>query len=159
MVSTVGIPEAMLELSTTHPKVRIARSLHSAREGVRKSLIPLAKRYSLADLRAGIQRLPGTVMLEYLLLKGVNDQPEDLDALIHFAEGLSVHMNLIPFNPFDGTSFLPTPQPEREAFANALKEAGFKTTLRRSFGGDIDAACGQLASAHKEGKSFPPFGK
>jgi 23S rRNA (adenine2503-C2)-methyltransferase len=112
--------------------------------------MPLARRYSLEELRAAaneataIQGRP--IMIEYLMLRGVNDQPEDLEALLGWIDGLPVHINLIPYNPIDTAGWLEGTGPEeRSRFARALREKGVKATLRYSLGADIAAACGQLA--------------
>lgn len=148
LVSTVGVPEAMVRLARSRPKVRLALSLHSARPEVRRRIMPLAERHSLADLRAALEEVVGLqgkeAMIEYLLLAGVNDQPEDLAALTDYLAGLKVHINLIPYNATGG-SLAGTDKADRERFAKALREAGFKVTLRYSLGSDIAAACGQLA--------------
>ena len=147
MVSTVGMVDAMGRFVERYPDIRLALSLHSARQGVRKSLMPAGKSQTLLRLR---DRLPdaGTsrpIMIEYLLLKGVNDGPEDLTALIEYLQGHQVHINLITFNPYPGAVFTPVSRTERERFGAALRTAGFTVTLRRSLGEDISAACGQLA--------------
>jgi 23S rRNA (adenine2503-C2)-methyltransferase len=148
LVSSVGVPDAMVRLARSRPKVRQALSLHSARQELRRQIMPLAERHSLADLRAALDEvvaLQGKVaMIEYLLLAGVNDQPEDLAALTDYLAGLQVHINLIPYNATGG-SLAGTVKADRERFAKALREAGFKVTLRYSLGSDIAAACGQLA--------------
>jgi len=87
----------------------------------------------------------GKLMVEYLMLKGINDGPEDLAALIEYLDGTHAHINLIQFNAHPGSQFEPVPLEERKAFGDALKAAGFKVTLRYSLGDDIAAACGQLA--------------
>ncbi|MFA7370020.1 MAG: hypothetical protein WC334_10280 [Kiritimatiellales bacterium] len=79
------------------------------------------------------------------MLKGINDGPEDLAALIEFLHGTEAHINLIQFNPHPGAQFEPVSKEVREVFADELKRAGFKVTLRYSLGDDIAAACGQLA--------------
>lgn len=148
LVSTVGIPEAMVRCVTRFPQVRLALSLHSARQEIRQRLIPLAQRYRLAELRdavavvSALQKQP--VMIEYLLLKGVNDTPEDVQSLADLLTDVSVHLNLIPYNPIDGAAFAGTGLAERQAFAAALRAAGFPVTVRYSLGADITAACGQL---------------
>jgi 23S rRNA (adenine2503-C2)-methyltransferase len=149
LVSTVGVPDAMVRLARRFPKVRQALSLHSARQAQREKIIPLARRHSLEELRAALLTVTGLqeqeVMIEYLLLQGVNDTPEDLAALSSYLAGVPVHINLIPFNPIAGAPALTgTPKPARDAFAAALKQAGFKVTQRYSLGADIAAACGQL---------------
>ena len=84
-------------------------------------------------------------MIEYLMLKGINDGSEDLAALIEFLQGTNAHINLIQFNAHPGAKYQPVTLDERKAFGDALKNAGFKVTLRYSLGDDIAAACGQLA--------------
>ena len=153
VVSTVGVPAAMVRFARRFPGVNLALSLHSAREEVRRWLVPTTRRHSLADLRAALVEVAGlhggrTVMIEYLLFDGLTDTEADLVALGEFVAGIPVHLNLIPFNPVAGTESLglrSTPQARREAFGAALKRAGLKVTLRRSLGADIDGACGQLA--------------
>jgi 23S rRNA (adenine2503-C2)-methyltransferase len=147
MISTVGIPEKMITFSARFPRVRLALSLHSARPSVREALMPFAQRYPLDQLAPVLKTLSesGKIMVEYLMLKGVNDQLEDLEALMHYLKGLRVHINLIPFNAFPGCSLEGTSREDRKAFATKLKKQGFETTLRHSFGTDIAAACGQLA--------------
>jgi len=149
LISTVGIPAAMVRCAQRLPRVRMALSLHSARQEQREKLIPLARRYPLAELRAAAQevtarqRMP--LMIEYLLLDAVNDTDDDLDALLDFLHGLPVHINLIPYNPIDDAPTLrPTGNRRRQAFAAALRAAGMHVTMRYSLGADIAAACGQL---------------
>ena len=150
-VSTVGIPDAMVRCADSFPRVRLALSLHSARQETREQIIPLARRFPLSALREAVVAVTGiqgqSVMVEYLLLAGTNDGAEDLAALIAWAKGLDVHINLIPYNPIAGadeSGLRRTPRPQREAFANALKAEGFPVTLRYSLGADVTAACGQL---------------
>ncbi len=151
MVSSVGIPHAMEELAHRFPEIHQAISLHSARQEVREQLMPLARKYSLERLRESLVALSahGKVMVEYLMLAGVNDQDEDLQALETYLRGIPVHINLIPFNAFEGCDLRGTPAARREAFSARLKQAGFDTTLRYSFGADIAAACGQLAQGRQ----------
>ncbi|MGI9427100.1 MAG: 23S rRNA (adenine(2503)-C(2))-methyltransferase RlmN [Bythopirellula sp.] len=149
LVSTVGIADAMLRCARRFPAVNLALSLHSVRQDVRERLIPLAKKYPLDELRptlVEVNRLQRcTVMIEYLMLSGVNDSPGDAQALIDWLDGLNVHVNLIPYNPIDDAPELAaTDRDERDLFAGILKQAGLKTTIRYSLGNDIAAACGQL---------------
>ncbi|HMP97772.1 MAG TPA: 23S rRNA (adenine(2503)-C(2))-methyltransferase RlmN [Kiritimatiellia bacterium] len=150
MVSTVGMVAAMGRFRERFPTVNLALSLHSARQEVRRDLMPAAKSQTLEKLRAVFppQGSPSPLMIEYVLLQGVNDGPDDLTALIDYLRGAEVHINLIPFNPHPGAAFTPVGKAEREAFAHALRRAGYKVTLRRSLGDDIAAACGQLAGVH-----------
>lgn len=154
-VSTVGIPSAMKRFSERFPDVQLALSLHSARQEVRQRLMPQARTYTLDALRESLVEVSGSgkVMIEYLMLAGVNDSELDLEALINYLRGIPVHINIIPFNEYAGSNLRGTARPERERFAHQLKAAGFDTTLRYSFGADIAAACGQLVK-HKKGAAF-----
>ncbi|HMO83708.1 MAG TPA: radical SAM protein [Lacipirellulaceae bacterium] len=102
LVSTVGLPDAMIRAARRRPEVRLALSLHSARQEVRQQIIPLAARHPLFELQAAVREInrlqpPATeVMLEYLMLAGVNDSPGDAQALVDWCAGLRVHVNLIP---------------------------------------------------------------
>ena len=100
----------------------------------------------LREVIAQLNRLQtAPVMIEYLMLAGVNDSPEDAAELYAWLSGLNVHVNLIPYNPIDGAPHLKgTDRTGRDAFAGLLKQAGLKCTIRYSLGGDIAAACGQL---------------
>jgi 23S rRNA (adenine2503-C2)-methyltransferase len=149
LISTVGVADAMLRCARRFPTINLALSLHSVRQQVRERLVPLARHYPLEQLRGTIVELNrlsrSTVMIEYLMLAGVNDSTEDCRELIAWLEGLNVHVNLIPYNPIDGAPHLVgSDRPTRDAFASQLKAAGLKTTIRYSLGNDIAAACGQL---------------
>jgi 23S rRNA (adenine2503-C2)-methyltransferase len=149
LISTVGIPDAMVRCARRFPAVNLALSLHSVRQDVRERLIPLAAKYSLDDLRAAVAQVneiqQNTVMIEYLMLAGVNDAAADARQLVDWLSGLNVHINLIPYNPITTAPRLRTTErPERDAFAAILRDAGCITTIRYSLGADIAAACGQL---------------
>lgn len=148
LVSTVGIPSGMLRFARRFPNVGLALSLHSVRDEPRESIMPIAKRYPLPELRQTLKQVNALqdrpVMLEYLMLDGVNDTDADATALIEWTESLDVHLNLIPFNPVDGAELRGSPKERCSAFSDVLKAAGRTTTLRHSLGRDIEAACGQL---------------
>ncbi|MGI9457376.1 MAG: 23S rRNA (adenine(2503)-C(2))-methyltransferase RlmN [Aeoliella sp.] len=149
LISTVGIPDAMLRCARKFPAVNQALSLHSVRQEVREEIIPLAHKYPVSKLRDTMVELnalqPGTVMVEYLMLAGLNDSLTDAEELACYLDGLRVHVNLIPYNPIDDAPHLVGSSREvRDAFANVLKLAGLTTTIRYSMGADIEAACGQL---------------
>jgi 23S rRNA (adenine2503-C2)-methyltransferase len=151
LVSTVGVAEAMVRFARRFPLVGLALSLHTTNQQLREQLIPLARRYPLDDLRVALreanrwQRRP--LMIEYLMLEGINDSDEDALRLGEFVDGLWVHFNLIPYNPIANgpPEFRATPRERRDAFANLLRQRGHLTTIRYSQGRDIAAACGQLA--------------
>ena len=147
LVSTIGVPAAMLRFVERYPNIRLALSLHAARPAVRARLMPHGGAHALEKIRALLPALTqhGNFMIEYLLLEGINDGPDDLAALIEFLRGIKAHINLIQFNPFPGSPFEPVTPEARDEFARALRAAGFKVTLRHSLGADIAAACGQLA--------------
>lgn len=149
LVSTVGIPDAMVRLTDAFPDINLALSLHSAKQNVRESIIPLAKKFALESLKDAVRSVNEVqrreVMIEYLMLKGVNDSESDVQALLNWVDGLRVHVNLIPFNKVESAAHLePTDRQSITAFADRLKDVGIKTTIRYSLGNDIAAACGQL---------------
>ena len=149
LVSTVGIADAMLRCVERFPTVKLALSLHSVRQDVRERLIPLATKFPLDKLKqtiAAVNRRQSTsLMIEYLMLAGVNDSQNDARELVAWLEDLNVHVNLIPYNPIDDApQLIGSDRPTREAFAKTIRGAGFNTTLRYSLGNDIAAACGQL---------------
>ena len=149
LISTVGIPDAMVRCARRFPRVNLALSLHSVRQSVREQLIPLAARYSLDELRVAVASVnkiqQNTVMIEYLMLEGLNDSSEDARDLAAWLAGLDAHVNLIPYNPIESAPQLRTTErAERDAFAEILRATGFTTTIRYSLGADVAAACGQL---------------
>jgi 23S rRNA (adenine2503-C2)-methyltransferase len=149
LISTVGIPDAMIRCARRFPAVNLALSLHSVRQDVRERLIPLAAKYPLDEQRAAVAKVndiqENTVMIEYLMLAGVNDSADNAHELADWLRSLNVHINLIPYNPIATAPHLrTTARPERDAFAAILRDAGYVTTIRYSLGADIAAACGQL---------------
>ncbi len=149
LVSTVGVTGELRRFVERFPHVSLALSLHAARPEVRARLMPHLRQPSLAELRVTLRDIQELrqrpMMIEYLLLDGVNDGDEDLAALIDYCRDLDVHLNLIPYNPIANAAWLrPSPTVRQRAFASALKAAGFVVTTRFSLGRDIDAACGQL---------------
>jgi 23S rRNA (adenine2503-C2)-methyltransferase len=149
LISTVGIPDAMVRCARRFPEVNLALSLHSVRQEVREQFNPLASKYSLEKLRSAVTKVNqiqnNSVMIEYLMLAGVNDSLNAASELAAWIQGLNVHVNLIPYNPIESApQWRATEQPQRDTFATLLRNAGFTTTIRYSLGADIAAACGQL---------------
>jgi 23S rRNA (adenine2503-C2)-methyltransferase len=145
----------MIRCARRFPEVNLALSLHSVRQEVRRQLIPLAAKYSLDELRSAVSTVNqiqnNTVMIEYLMLAGVNDSPEDASELAAWLDGLDVHVNLIPYNPIASAPHLRTTErPQRDDFAAVVRTAGFATTIRYSLGADIAAACGQLVQRQNQ---------
>jgi 23S rRNA (adenine2503-C2)-methyltransferase len=156
LVSTVGLPDAMVRLVDRFPGVQLALSLHSARPELRNRLVPRSRSHSWQDLRDALHyvarqpeahRHQAPVMIEHLMAAGINDCPEDARALVDYLAGIRAHVNLIPFNPFPGgPPWQSTPRRQRDRFARHLRAAGIFTTIRYSLGADIQAACGQLTA-------------
>ncbi|MET0617384.1 MAG: radical SAM protein, partial [Luteibacter sp.] len=149
-LSTAGLVP-MIDKLSAESDVSLAVSLHAANDELRTELVPLNKRYPLAELMAAceryINRAPRTsITFEYTLMKGVNDRPEHAKQLIKFMRRLpgANKVNLIPFNPFPGARFERSAPDEIRNFQTQLLNAGVLTMLRRTRGDDIDAACGQL---------------
>lgn len=153
-VSTVGIPDAMLRLMRRFPSVQLALSLHAASPEQRERLVPWSRRYSWEQLWDAVReicalrsrkRSRAAIMIEYLMIDGVNDSLADARTLARLLEGLNAIVNLIPYNPIPYVqAWQPTPRADREAFAGALRGQGVFTTIRYSMGRDVQAACGQL---------------
>jgi 23S rRNA (adenine2503-C2)-methyltransferase len=132
--------------------VALAVSLHAPLDVLRDNLVPLNRKYPLAELMQACKRYlvhapRDFITFEYCMLDGVNDQPEHARALIALVreQAVSCKLNLIPFNPFPASGLTRSPQKQVQAFAKLLSDAGIVTTIRKTRGDDIDAACGQLA--------------
>ena len=148
-VSTSGIVPAMDRLAEACP-VALAVSLHAPTDGLRDKLVPINRKYPLAELMAACQRYlvhapRDFITFEYVMLDGVNDSDADARALLHLVRDVPCKFNLIPFNPFPASGFSRSPAERVRRFASILINAGIVTTTRKTRGDDIDAACGQLA--------------
>jgi 23S rRNA (adenine2503-C2)-methyltransferase len=158
-VSTSGVVPMIERLSADCP-VALAVSLHAPHDDLRNNLVPLNRKYPLDELmQACIGYLAHAprdfITFEYCMLDGVNDQAEHASQLIdlvqkHARLGLRCKFNLIPFNPFPASGLLRSPAARVQAFAKLLQDAGLVTTVRKTRGDDIDAACGQLAGDVKD---------
>jgi 23S rRNA (adenine2503-C2)-methyltransferase len=149
-VSTSGVVP-QLEALGTRTQAMLAISLHATNDALRDELVPLNRKYPLAELMAGIRAYPGLsnarrVTFEYVMLKGVNDSPEEARALVKLIEGIPAKVNLIPFNPWPGTDYECSDWKTIERFAAILNKAGYASPIRTPRGRDILAACGQLKS-------------
>ncbi|NCV41418.1 MAG: 23S rRNA (adenine(2503)-C(2))-methyltransferase RlmN, partial [Betaproteobacteria bacterium] len=148
-VSTSGVVPMMDRLAQDCP-VALAVSLHAPDDALRDRLVPLNRKYPLADLlracRAYLQRAPREfITFEYTMMKGVNDSVEQAQALAALLSTVPSKVNLIPFNPFPGSSLQRSSAQQIRSFAEVLLQAGITATIRKTRGEDIDAACGQLA--------------
>ncbi len=149
-ISTSGVVPGMDLLTGARPQYTLAVSLHAARTELRDVLVPLNRRYPVADVvRAADRYAEATrrrVTYEYVMIDSINDTPHDAEALAELLSGRLIHVNLIPMNPVAHTPWLPSSGERTEAFAARLRESGIGTTVRRNRGVDIGAACGQLAA-------------
>ena len=155
-LSTSGLVPQIDRLRDACP-VALAVSLHAPNDALRDDLVPLNRKYPIAELLEACKRYLAHaprdfITFEYCMLDGVNDQPEHARQLLELvrSSGVSCKFNLIPFNPFPASVLLRSPQPRVLAFAKVLSEAGIVTTVRKTRGDDIDAACGQLAGDVKD---------
>ncbi len=148
-VSTSGIVPAIDRLREECP-VALAVSLHAPNDALRDQLVPINRKYPLAELLAAcrryLDRAPRDfVTFEYVMLEGVNDAESHARELVEIARQVSCKFNLIPFNPFPGSPFHRSAAERIRRFSGILADAGIIATTRRTRGGDVDAACGQLA--------------
>ena len=154
-VSTSGVVPMIERLQADCP-VALAVSLHAPTDALRDQLVPLNRKYPLAELLAACRHYLAAaprdfITFEYCMLDGVNDGPEQAQQLIDLVSGrgdmprVPCKFNLIPFNPFPASGLKRSPRDRVMAFAKQLQDAGIVTTVRKTRGGDIDAACGQLA--------------
>ena len=147
-LSTAGLVP-MIDRLSEESDVSLAVSLHAPNDEVRTQLVPLNKKYPIAQLMDACvrytQRRPRTtVTFEYTMMKGVNDTPELARQLVRLVRKVPSKINLIPFNPFPGTRFERSDETVIRAFQTILIDSGVLTMVRRTRGDDIDAACGQL---------------
>jgi 23S rRNA (adenine2503-C2)-methyltransferase len=149
-VSTSGVVPMIERLKSDCP-VALAVSLHAPTDALRDALVPLNKKYPIAELLAAcnsyLEAAPRDfITFEYCMLDGVNDSPEQAAELVRLLKGkVACKINLIPFNPFPQSGLTKSPRERVQAFAEVLLKAGIVTTVRKTRGDDIDAACGQLA--------------
>jgi len=149
-VSTSGVVPELSPLGE-RTGAMLAVSLHATRDELRDQLVPINRRYPIAELMAAIRAYPGLsnarrVTFEYVMLKGVNDAPADAKALVKLIAGIPAKINLIPFNPWPGAPFECSDPETIEAFAAVVRRAGYASPVRKPRGRDILAACGQLKS-------------
>ncbi len=153
-VSTSGMVPQMDRLKEDMP-VALAVSLHASNDKVRDEIVPLNKKYPLKELMAACQRYlvkapRDFVTFEYVMLDGVNDKPEHARELIELVKDTPCKFNLIPFNPFPNSGYERSSNKNINIFKEILMEADLVTTVRKTRGDDIDAACGQLAGQVKD---------
>ncbi len=158
----IGISKRRITVSTSGvvPELRplgertgamLAVSLHATNDALRDELVPINRKYPIAELMDAVRAYPGLsnarrVTFEYVMLKGVNDSPADARALVKLLAGVPAKINLIPFNPWPGAPYECSSGNVIHAFADIVNRAGYASPIRRPRGRDILAACGQLKS-------------
>jgi 23S rRNA (adenine2503-C2)-methyltransferase len=150
-LSTSGVVP-MMDRAGVELGVNLAVSLHAVRDDMRNELVPLNRKYPIAELMAACRRYPGAsnarrITFEYVMLKGVNDSQADARELVRLIAGMPAKVNLIPFNPWPGSPFETSSKTSIDRFAHVVMDAGFASPVRTPRGRDILAACGQLRTA------------
>lgn len=155
-VSTCGLVPGILRFSKDFPQVNLAVSLHSSTDEARKKIMPIAKKYSLEELVSAcneyIKMTNRRITFEYAVVKGINDSDQDIRSLITLLRGMNAHVNLIPLNDTKETFLSSSGRKRAKEIAEMLVSSGIQSTVRRSLGRDIDAACGQLRLKKAQGK-------
>ena len=149
-VSTSGVVPEIGPMGE-RTKAMLAISLHAANDELRTQIMPINKKYPLAELMQACRDYPGLnnsrrITFEYVMLKGVNDSPKHAKQLIKLLRGIPAKVNLIPFNPWPGTDYECSDWETIETFADMVNAAGYASPIRTPRGRDIFAACGQLKS-------------
>ncbi|VAX10685.1 23S rRNA (adenine(2503)-C(2))-methyltransferase @ tRNA (adenine(37)-C(2))-methyltransferase [hydrothermal vent metagenome] len=161
-VSTAGIVPAMDKLRQASD-VSLAVSLHATTDELRDELMSVNKKYPIAELIAACKRFVTgdkrrRVTFEYVMLDGINDHDQQARQLVKLLQGVPAKINLIPFNPFPGAGYQRSPQARIDRFREILSAAGLTTVTRKTRGGDIDAACGQLVGkVHDRSRRHPKY--
>ena len=141
--------------------VNLAVSLHAVRDDIRDRLVPLNRKYPIAELLDACRSYPGAsnarrITFEYVMLKGVNDSPAEARELVHLLAGIPAKVNLIPFNPWPGAPYECSSEATIAAFSDIVFAAGYSAPVRTPRGRDILAACGQLKSASVKARKREP---
>ena len=155
-VSTCGIVPNMKRLAEEQFQITLALSLHGSNQEKRKTLMPIANKYDLAEVLSAcdyyFEKTGRRITFEYSLVHGVNDRDEDAEELIEILKTRNCHLNLIPVNPIKERNFEKPSKKSAENFKNKLEKSGINVTIRREMGSDIDGACGQLRRRYVETK-------
>ena len=155
-LSTSGVVP-MMERCGAELGVNLAVSLHAVRDDLRDELVPLNKKYPIAQLLEACRNYPASsnarrITFEYVMLKDVNDTDADARELVRLLSGIPAKVNLIPFNPWPGSKYVCSSNNRIHAFSRIVNDAGFSSPVRKTRGQDILAACGQLKSESERGK-------
>ena len=155
-ISTCGIVPKIIEFSKENLQVNLAISLHASNDQIRNKLMPINKAYNIEKLMDSLKIYLNNnnrrVTFEYILLKGINDSKENALELARLLKGINGYVNLIPYNETDNLEFKRTDNDKIMAFYDILKKNKINVTVRREFGGKVDAACGQLRANYNKDK-------
>lgn len=147
-ISTCGVADKIYELADLNLPINLAISLHQTNDSDRSALMPINRRFKLADLKKSLEyyinKTNNRITFEYTLIKNQNDRKKNIDELYNFAKNLKCHINLIPLNPIEEFDEKRPSKEEINNFKNDLERKGFNVTIRRELGRDISASCGQL---------------
>ncbi|UCF40791.1 MAG: 23S rRNA (adenine(2503)-C(2))-methyltransferase RlmN [Gemmatimonadota bacterium] len=153
-VSTVSLIPKLEKLAARPEQFRVALSLHAPTGARRQLLMPVERKYPLKDVLEVLQRFPRRVTFEYVMIRGVNDRPQDAAELARHARALGAMVNLLPLHPGGAPGMEATAPADIERFAQLLRDRGVNATVRRSRGLDISAACGQLRTQVDQGNGI-----
>ncbi len=153
-VSTCGIVPKIYELADRKPQFTLAISLHAPDDELRRTLMPIANKYSVKEVmeacRYFADKTKRRITFEYSLVSGVNDSKACADKLVNLLKGFNCHVNLIPVNPIKERDYKQSRQNDILNFKNRLEQGGINVTVRRELGRDIDGSCGQLRRHYME---------
>ncbi len=153
-ISTVGLVPGILRLAEERQPYNLAVSLHAATDEERSALLPANRRWPLAELMAALRsygdKTGRRIFIEWTLIEGKNDSPEQAQKVAALLQGLDAHVNLIPLNPTQGFDGQPTGLAAADVFQAIIQDAGFPCTIRQRRGIDVGAGCGQLKASKRQ---------
>lgn len=153
-VSTCGLVPKIHKLAQEQLQITLALSLHAPNDVIRKTLMPVANRYSIEEVLEAceyyFEKTGRRISFEYSLVQGVNDSEANAHELAKRIRRMNCHVNLIPVNPIKERDYRQTQKPEISKFKNVLENYGINVTIRREMGRDIQGACGQLRKSYRE---------
>ena len=155
-LSTCGLVDRLRRLVDEHLTITVAISLHAPNDELRKEMMPIANKYTIAEImdecRYYIEKTGRRITFEYSMVEGKNDTKECAMQLVNLLRGMNCHVNLIPLNPVEGRMGKRSKGADIQGFKLVLEKNHINVTIRREMGSDIDAACGQLRNKNKGGK-------
>lgn len=154
-VSTCGLVERIVEFAEMNLGCNLALSLHAPNDELRKRLMPIANKYTVKETLNAMEyffkRTGRRILIEYMLIKGINDSLDEAEELAELLKGLNCHVNLIPYNTVEERDFVSPSKRSVDSFYKVLHNKKISSTIRRELGDNINAACGQLRRKHING--------